>query len=243
MNTDKEPETIRKDELNGPGVSYERAAIQLDFTRTGRPVKPLHGICNSPPTLGEPLPEILEAGIPYTRLHDTGGSYGENRFVDVPNIFRDFAADPDDPASYDFAFTDAYLKGLTASGLKIVYRLGVTIENQFEVKPMRIDPPADFLKWARICEGIINHYNNGWANGFHFGIEYWEIWNEPEQPSMWTGTMEQFFDFYRVAATYLKEKFPRLKIGGYPSSGFCAYSIGGDAAKNPKYASFLTWFN
>ena len=243
MNKRKKTEMIRKDELNGPGVSYERAAVRLDFSRPGRPIKPLHGIGNSPLTLGKPLPEILEAGIPYTRLHDTGGAYGQNRFVDVPNIFRDFDADPSDPTAYDFAFTDAYLKGLVASGLKIVYRLGVTIENQFDVKPMRIDPPKDFLKWARICEGIINHYNNGWANGFHFNIEYWEIWNEPEQPSMWTGTMEQFFDFYRTVATYLKSKFHTLKFGGYPSSGFCAYSIGGDAAKNPKYQSFLTWFH
>ncbi len=235
--------TIRNDELNGPGVTYEREAIHIDFTRKGKPIKPLHGIGNSPLTLGAAIPEILEAGIPYTRLHDTGGPYGQNRFVDVPNIFRDFDANPADPAAYDFTFTDAYLKGLTASGLKIVYRLGVTIENEFSVKPLRIDPPKDFLKWACICEGIINHYNNGWADGFHFNIEYWEIWNEPEQPAMWTGTMEQFFDFYRTVATYLKKKFPRLKVGGYPSSGFCAYSIGGDAAKNPKFQSFLTWFN
>ena len=24
------------------------------------------------------------------------------------------------------------------------------------------------------------HHNEGWADGFNYGIEYWEIWNEPD---------------------------------------------------------------
>jgi len=30
-----------------------------------------------------------EAGIPYSRLHDTGGRFGGGVFVDIANIFRD----------------------------------------------------------------------------------------------------------------------------------------------------------
>jgi hypothetical protein len=41
-------------------------------------------------------------------------------------------------------------------------------------------PPQDYAKWARICEHIILHYTKGWANGFHYDITYWEIWNEPD---------------------------------------------------------------
>ncbi|MBP3605468.1 MAG: hypothetical protein J6J66_02605, partial [Clostridia bacterium] len=50
---------------------------------------------------------LSEASVPYVRLHDVGGTYGGGRFVDVPNIFRDFDADENDPKSYDFAFTDS----------------------------------------------------------------------------------------------------------------------------------------
>ena len=233
---------ITGEEHNTFVAKAEPGRIYADFSNILQEIKPLHGICNSRRTYGEPLPEILEAGIPYTRLHDTFGEYGGNSVVDIPNIFRDFDADPDDPASYDFAFTDAYLQGLAASGLKIVYRLGVTIENGFNIKPLRIAPPADYLKWAKICAHIIRHYNYGWANGFHYNIEYWEIWNEPEQPSMWSGTRDDYLEFYKVAATYLKEQFPELKIGGYACSGFCAYA-NKEAAKNPKYYSFLTFFD
>lgn len=211
-----------------------------DFaTATGK-VKPLHGVNNSPVTRGKPIETFRKAGIPYVRLHDSIGPYGGTYYVDVPNIFRNFDADSDDPASYDFAFTDAYLKGLAASGCKIFYRLGVTIENSWDIRAYRIYPPEDNLKWAKICEHIIRHYNEGWNSGFHYGIEYWEIWNEPENPPMWTGTREQFFELYRVASNHLKQQFPHLKFGGYASCGF--YSVTREGTSD-FYKSFLTYFD
>ena len=197
-------------------------SILVDFTREEGAMKPLHGVNNSPIRYNGYLPELEDAGIPYVRLHDTGGAFGGTYLVDIPNIFPNFNAEPSDPASYDFAYTDAYFRTLNASHLKIFYRLGVTIENRYDIKPQRIYPPRDYSKWADICTGIIRHYNEGWANGFHYGIEYWEIWNEPESPAMWQGTPQQFYDFYATAASILKERFPQLKIGGYGASGFFA---------------------
>ena len=153
----------------------EGSPVIIDFSRCEGPVKPLHGINNSPVKYSGSLPELKDAGIPYVRLHDTGGPFGGTYLVDVPNVFPDFSADPSDPASYDFSYTDAYFKVLCASGLEIFYRLGVTIENHYWIKPKRINPPADFGKWAEICCGIVRHYNCGWADGFKYGIKYWEI--------------------------------------------------------------------
>jgi hypothetical protein len=60
------------------------------------------------------------------------------------------------------------------------------------------------------------------------GIDYWEIWNEPNlghnkygSPT-WQGTKEQFFELYRTAASHLKKCFPKLKIGGPALTGFDA---------------------
>ena len=61
---------------------------------------------------------LKEINVPYVRTHDVGGAYGGGRFVDVPNIFRDFDADENDPANYDFAFTDVYLKAIVDAGAK-----------------------------------------------------------------------------------------------------------------------------
>ncbi len=216
--------------------------IKLDFNSSCGPMKPLHGVNNSRIDYrGEALPEFVEAGIPFCRLHDTGGAFGGSHFVDIPNVFPNFDADPEDPASYDFAFTDVYFKSLTASGTKIFYRLGITIENNFRIKAYHIAPPKDYAKWAHVCEMVVRHYNEGWANGMQLGIEYWEVWNEPENPPMWSGTREDYFELYRVTANHLKQCFPNIKVGGYAGCGF--YSLNRTTSQNDFYIGFLTWFN
>ena len=208
-----------------------RGGVEIDFGVDAGRVKALHGVNNSPVRVVHPngwtaAPqgqcEFAAAGIPYVRLHDTAGSFGGTHYVDIPNIFPNFDADENDPKSYDFAFTDAYLKPLVKAGATPFYRLGVTIETNCGLKPYNILPPKDFAKWARICEHVIRHYNEGWADGFRWNLKYWEIWNEPEGHSCWFGTQAQFFELYRTAATYLKEKFPAIRIGGYGSIGFYA---------------------
>ena len=207
--------------------------IQIDFNQPIGQIKPMHAM-GQPPFAGgflsfdfSHMKHLQKARVPYSRLHDVGGLYGGFRFVDIPNLFRDFDADETDPASYDFAFTDVLLEAMAEYKLAPIFRLGVTIENQMHIKAYRIDPPKDYAKWARICEHVVRHYNEGWANGFHYGIEYWEIWNEPEngpEPEtnqMWTGTQEQYFELYDVTAKHLKTCFgDTIKVGGYGSCGF-----------------------
>ena len=205
--------------------------ISVDFNKTVGKIKPMHAV-GQPPFAGgflsfdfSYIDYLRKAHIPYSRLHDVGGVFGGNRFVDIPNLFRDFDADENDPASYDFGFTDALIAGMYEYDVKPVFRLGVTIENQAHIKAYRIHPPKDPAKWARICEHVIRHYNEGWADGYTYGIEYWEIWNEPEngpqgQNQMWTGTAEQFYELYDVTAKHLKACFGNtIKVGGYGASG------------------------
>ncbi len=222
--------------------------ITVDASKKCGTIKPVHGV-GQPPLPGVNFSMIhflTEAGIPFSRLHDvTCGFNGLRHMVDIPEIFPDFDADPADPASYDFAFTDLLIKELVAANVEPFFRLGVSIENYCRVKRYFTFPPKDNLQWARICEGIIRHYTEGWADGFCFTIRYWEIWNEPDghydpdQNQMWYGTMEQYFELYRTASTYLKEKFPQLKIGGYASCGFYALTCGGE---DPHHQYLIRFF-
>jgi hypothetical protein len=206
-------------------------------------IKELHGVNCAPynKRAGDDQLRIFSffkyLGCPRSRLHDCCGTYGGKYFIDVPNIFRDFDADENDPESYDFHYSDEYIRAIIKSGANVVYRLGVTIE--WGSKKYMIAPPKDYAKWARICEHIIRHYNEGWADGHEWGIEYWEIWNEPENPPMWSGTKEEFFELYNVASKHLKACFPNIKIGGYGSSGMYAVFIEG---MNDFYKSFPVWF-
>ena len=228
-------------------------SVFIDFEKSVGKVKPMHAVNNvqsMPYDFYGGLDRLAEAHVPYARLHDTGGAYGGGCYVDIANVFRNFDADEQDPASYDFAFTDVLLSGMNEKGIKPYYRLGATIENYHKIKAYNIYPPKDPSKWARICEHIILHYNEGWANGFHLGIEYWEIWNEPDnEPEIednpcWKGTKEQFFELYDVTSKYLKEKFPHLKIGGYASCGFYALNNVFIKAANssPRKEYFLEFF-
>lgn len=202
--------------------------ILADFDRHTGPVKPLNAVNNGPVGGGVRgvgnFADYAALHIPYARLHDASffSGYGGEFTVDVHRVFPDFGADETDPASYNFTSTDAYLQNILAAGTQPFYRLGASIEHGQKKGTF---PPADYEKWARICEKILLHYNEGWADGFHMGIRYAEIWNEPDcrnadgSNPCWQGTEEAFIDFFDVAARYLKGAFPELRIGG---PAFCS---------------------
>lgn len=207
--------------------------VIVDYSQTTGTIKPMHAVNNGPfnvPFEGQPQADYSsytnfysyrDARIPYARTHDSSFcyQYGGEHTVDILAVFPNFDADPFLPESYDFTLTDLYLQGIVAAGAKVFYRLGSKIEHW--PKKYGTLPPKDFHKWAVICEHIIRHYNEGWADGFHMGIQYWEIWNEPDldpddspNKRTWGGTAQQYYEFYATAATHLKHTFPHLKIGG-----------------------------
>jgi len=192
------------------------ANIKIDFSKKVREMKPMHGVNNGPVTFNfsrDATEYFKEAGIPYSRLHDSEYPFGSGEFVDIPCIFKNFDLDENDPANYNFTSTDLYLQAILNADAKIIYRLGPSIEHN-PVK-LHVYPPKDYLKWAKICEHLIMHVNEGWANGHHMGIEYWELWAEPDLgPKLWAGSVEEFAEFYTVTSSYLKNRFPNLKIGG-----------------------------
>lgn len=172
------------------------------------------------------LEDYKKLRIPYARNHDSAviGIYGGPYSHDITCIFPDFNADPCDPASYDFECTDEAILVSLDAGTKTFFRLGQTIEHQ--IKKHGTLPPKDFKKWAVICEHIIRHYTEGWANGFSLDMPYWEIWNEPDldrddsqNKRCWGGTKAEFFDLYEIASKHLKACFPHLKIGGPALAG------------------------
>ena len=219
------------------------ALVTVDFTNEVRAIKPMHAV-NNGPSVKKPggdqkngnFEDYKAARIPFARTHDSincvaGGAHT----CDINAIFPDFDADENDPKNYDFVFTDHYLDNIRRAGTEVFFRLGQKIEHG--PKKYGVLPPKDYAKWARICEHVIRHYNEGWAWGAdeayttvnvawsnQFNIVYWEIWNEPDldvadvglpkNPRCWGGTVTNFFEFYETAAKHLKGKFPHLRIGG-----------------------------
>lgn len=208
--------------------------ITVELSEVLGKIKPMNAVNNGPvcarddQTSGNFL-SYKAARFPYARNHDASycSSYGGEHVVDISAIFPNFDADENDPESYDFFLTDVHVENTYNAGTKVFYRLGQKIEHW--PKKYGTLPPKDYHKWARICEHIIMHYTEGWADGHRYDMEYWEIWNEadgkldddPHKPT-WGGTKLEFFEFFTVAAKHLKGRFPHLKIGG-PAMAFRYY--------------------
>jgi hypothetical protein len=203
------------------------ALVTVDLGKEIRPVKPMNAV-NNGPAVKKPggdqvrgnFEDYKAARIPFARTHDSincvaGGAHT----CDINAIFRNFDADENDPKNYDFVFTDHYLDNIRRAGTEVFFRLGQTIEHG--PKKYGVLPPKDFAKWARICEHVIRHYNEGWGWGLdkehttkniawsnQFNVVYWEIWNEPDldpsddenalpaNPRCWGGTVTNFFHLY-----------------------------------------------
>ena len=191
------------------------AQLNIDFSHVTGVIRPLHGVNLGPLMMNGWLDVssiYKELAFPLTRLHDC--PYAIPETVDIHSIFPIFDSDPDDPGNYRFAMTDDYIQAILDTGSQIVYRLGETIEH-YTRRRYHVHPPKDFTKWATICVNIIRHYREGWANGFHHNIRYWEIWNEPMvQPQCWTGTMQQYYELYETTSKAIKTHDPSLMVGG-----------------------------
>ena len=219
--------------------------IRVDFNKAVGKIKPMHCGNIGPRQSGARLwkdftEEFKEMGIPYTRLHDVEYPYGSNQFVDIHCIFPDFNADVENPKAYNFDHTDKYLKGIIDAGGEVFYRLGESIDH-FHC-PLYINPPKDYMKWARLCEHIIMHYNEGWANGFKLNIKCWEIWSSPDSPECFAGDREEYFALYRITANHLRERFPKIKIGAYGAGGFYSLNRLGATDEMKGYVPYMQQF-
>lgn len=218
----------------------ETGKLSVDFSLERGTIRALNGINKGPLAPGglvNVTGEQRSLGIPFTRLHDCG--WPNLYVVDHHSVFPNPAADPSLPESYDFRLTDEYLDAVASTGAEPVYRLGESIEHT-SVKRYT-HPPADMAKWTAISLGIIRHCNEGWADGHHRGIRYWEIWNEPEnRPAMWSGTDEDYLKLYRTAALAIKKEFPALRVGGPAVGASGQFDEKGAFVPTEFVAKFLT---
>ena len=209
-----EPATLRK--------------VTVDTTVAGT-LRPFNGATGAPGAeFAGPREAKIDASEAYKnaridliRTHDAFGpsdidaKFGaaKNLPVSIPaernalNIFPDMSADVGNPKSYNFGPTDRLIASITGVGAETIFRIGRSIG----ADPT---PPADLDKYAQIARHIVLHYNQGWNNGFHYGLRYWEVWNEPDFRVFWTGTPQQYYDLYEKVAHAVKAADPKALIGG-----------------------------
>lgn len=182
-------------------------------------IKPLNGMGNGPLYWFQDnrfhidwRTAFEDLNIPIIRYHDVEfTNEKQNEAVNVSKIFPDFNADASLPESYNFEATDTLLSTASHLKAKIIFRLGENIKNEWYFAGNNT-PPSDFKKWAYIVERIIAHYEDGWDNGYHYTNILWEVWNEPDNKSCWSGTIEQYCEFYKTVCQHILSKHPNIDI-------------------------------
>lgn len=217
--------------VHGNGQDFR--SLTVDAAKTAGRIRSFQGLNGPPFPVMDGLPNLVdqyrELRVDQVRTHDfMGPTEIDSRYmyrdgslsslipdpiqragvVRVGNesiIFPDWNADPEKPESYRFGPTDKVIAAIHESGAEVFYRVGRSWG-------AHTDPPADYDKFANIVKHIAMHYNQGWANGFHDKIRYWEVWNEPE--GFWGGTPQQFYALYEKTVRALKSVDPKVKVGG-----------------------------
>ncbi len=185
------------------------ATVKVDLLLVTGEVKPMHAMCNGPVSYGADISHLFrEIGVPYVRFDETDTAISSYA-VDVSRIFKNPSADPRDEANYDFSYTDKYVAAAHNAGAKVIFRLGESFDRLMSGK--RAATPEDIDALVDICTGIVRHYNGYWAEGFAYGIEYFEIWGHAE--SLNAGS-ERSFEIYKRVASAVKLMGEGIKAGG-----------------------------
>ena len=220
-------------------MSVALAALAADFSVDVGRIRPeLHSSGFGPTICSltqQALDDIKSMGFKYARTHDWALINANERVCDYFHIFPLMHLDATAPENYHFGPTDYLLRRTREeTGFDVFYRLGTSIEHSGMKMHFNSTIPGDFDKVAETFAGTVRHYNCGWADGFEWGIKYWEIWNEPDGiENMWTPPgglsdedrkhgsakrmecRDQFVKFFVTALKRLKSEFgDTIKIGG-----------------------------
>jgi xylan 1,4-beta-xylosidase len=148
-----------------------------------------------------------ELGFKYVRFHgllsdDMGTLVRENNkplysFFNADQVF-DFLLSIGMKPFVELSFMPTSL----ASGNKTVFNYTANVT-----------PPRDYKQWSTLINRLVSHLAK------RYGLEevrqwYFEVWNEPNLASFWTGTQRDYFKLYRYTVEAIKKVDKSLRVGG-----------------------------
>jgi len=157
------------------------------------------------------------------------------RFDHVMNHFAK-ASVKDGRVTVDFSALDTQLDIIRAMGAQPL----MCIAFNPAILGETTSPPNDLKVWEDLVYRLVKHVNGERK----LGVEYWEIWNEPNLNVFWKGSLAQFLELYRVTEKAVLGADPSVKFGG---AGF--YSLPADWARammehaktNKLRMDFISW--
>lgn len=148
-----------------------------------------------------------------------------------------YTEDKDGKPIYNWALVDNIIDSYLKSGVRPYLQIGFMPEAMSSAKagtPYRHSwrpgfayslieggwnaPPKDYAKWSELIYQWTKH------NIERYGRDevkkwYFEVWNEPNGKSYWTGTPEEFYKLHDFAIAGVKRALPEARVGGPDVAG------------------------
>jgi hypothetical protein len=148
----------------------------------------------------------------------------------LSGIFPDAAADPFDPASYNFEFLDKVIKDAALVGARVVFQAHADLGSEackVDAKGSMLGQPIqDADKWAAVVANLVRHYNKNildenrpgdqpWHSGaFNYNLSHIEFIDDPMGRGGYTDA-SLLANHFGVLAEILKDEevFPKYVTG------------------------------
>jgi xylan 1,4-beta-xylosidase len=124
-----------------------------------------------------------------------------------------------DKLIYSFFNTDQVFDFLLSIGMKPFVELSFMPKalasgnkTVFSYKA-NVTPPRDYRQWANLINRLVSHWVDRYGRA---EVREWffEVWNEPNLRSFWTGTQRDYFKLYRYTAEAIKKIDASFRVGG-----------------------------
>lgn len=153
-----------------------------------------------------------EIGFQYVRFH---GLFHDDMAV--------YSEKDDSPVLW-FGYVDSLFDFLLENNLKPFVELGF-MPSQIASKRDTVFwwhangcPPTDYEKWNFLVRGTVLHFIERYGYD-EVSTWYFEVWNEPNLSSFWSGSKEEYFHLYEETVKAIKQLSGDFSVGGPSVSG------------------------
>jgi xylan 1,4-beta-xylosidase len=138
------------------------------------------------------------------------------RYIRIDHIFdyyHVYQKDASGQIRYEWTELDRVVDAIVASGAQPM--LCLSYLPPALARRSVYGPPSDWVAWETLVYQTVYHLNVE----RRLGIRYWEVWNEPNLPNFWDGTLDEYLQLYAVTTRGALRADASVRLGG-PTTAF-----------------------
>lgn len=154
-----------------------------------------------------------ECGFEYLRFHGI--------FHDDMGVYKE---DKDGYPLYNWQYVDMLYDFLLSIDVKPFIELSFMPEELASGTQTvfwwkaNVTPPKSYEKYQDLISAFVNHLTDRYGRA-EVSSWYFEVWNEPNHGAFFSGSMDEYFQMYQIAAETIKSVEDSYRVGGPATAG------------------------